>query len=700
MRFVARGSRRFFTLALWASALAACGGPSPRPSVAHQTASASTSALVEATRKLGPGLHFDLGAVDQSVSPCDDFYAFACGPWRAAHPLPADQAKWSWYSEMTAVNVARARAILDDAVEAGEKGSPAEQRVGAYYAACLDQATIDARGLEPIRALLDAIGAIKTSADAQRVLVDLHRHWVEAAFSIVASPDIHDAKEVIAWLDKGSLGMPDASDYTSAEDASRERRAQYSAHLERLFGRLGDAAPLAKKAAERTLAFETSLAEKALSRAERRKRENLDHPMTVAELARRYRSIDWPAYFSALGVGAIDRVNVTQPAWYDALDQQLSKKDLGGLRDYLRMMLVRFESHALPAALEAEVFDFTQRTLRGKKEQSPRTERCVALVDDDVGDDVGRVFVERYFDSAARARVTALSQKVLAAYRADLDTTDWLGPDARARAKTKLDNMLLVLGRSNRPRALDGLTVARDDAFGNAWRAQALTVATSLEQVGKPVDRETFFDALPQQLDGFGSKSKNATGFTAGFLQPPLLDPDMDDAVIFGGLGSVIGHELSHQLDDEGRKYDVDGSLRDWWSETDVARFRERAQCFVDEYSAFSLEDGTPIDGALTLGENLADNGGIRLSYSALNPSESGPKIDGFTPAQRFFLAWAQIRCENVAPAEARRLAKTDEHAPGRFRVNGVVTNLSEFARAFQCKAGAPMAPEKRCRVW
>jgi predicted metalloendopeptidase len=289
---------------------------------------------------------------------------------------------------------------------------------------------------------------------------------------------------------------------------------------------------------------------------------------------------------------------------------------------------------------------------------------------------------------------------LVAAFRADIASRDWLGPAARATAEAKLAKILVVVGSSNRPRSLDTLRVDRADAFGNAWRGRALLIANELEDVGERTDREKFFDSLPQELDAFGSKPLNAVGLTAGFLQPPVFDPRMDDAVNFGGLGSVIGHELSHRFDDEGRKFDADGNLRPWWSPDDVARFESRAQCFVDEYARFRTDEGTPVDGRLTLGENIADNGGIRLSYAAIHPSETGPRIDGFTPAQRFFLAWGQIRCENVTPETERRQAKTNPHAPGRWRVDGVVSNMPEFARAFACPAGAPMAPAKRCALW
>ena len=678
---------------------AACGDGSPVRHPTPASALASVSAALPAEPR-SPGLQFDITAVDARVDPCVDFYDYACGNWRATHPVPPDRTKWSRFAEMMQVNVERERSLIEAAAKAGPGATAAEQRVGAFYSACMDQAGIDARGLAPLAETFAAINGIRTAKDASRVLADLHAHDLQVAFSLVPQTDPRDTKQVIAWIDKGGLGLPEVGDYTKTDEAAVKRRGQYTDYLTRLFQLLGDSEDDAKAAAKRTLAFETPLAEKALSRVERRKRENLDHPMTAAELSKRYPSIDWRAYFTTLGLPALERVNVAQPAWADALEKILASNDLAGLRDYLRMRVARAQSRVLPSAIEAEVFDFNQRTLRGAKDMAPRAERCIELVDEAVGDDVGRMFVSKFFDETTRARVASMIRALIDAYRTDIDGSDWLGAPAREAAKAKLAKMLVVTGMSNRPRVFDGLELRPDDAFGNVWRAQAFLVSQETAKVGAPTDRETFFDSLPQSTDGFGSKTLNATGFTAGFLQPPVFDPQMDDAINFGGLGSVIGHELSHQLDDEGRKYDAEGNQRDWWAADDVARFKERAQCFIDEYSAFHIEDGTPVDGKLTLGENIADNGGIRLSYAALHPSETGPKIDGYTPAQRFFLAWGQIRCENVTPERAKQLVASDEHSPGRWRVDGVVANMPEFASAFSCKAGAPMAPEKRCAVW
>lgn len=665
----------------------------PPPAVASAPAAPAPQAPLS-------GLHFDIRAIDPRADPCSDFYDYACGGWRATHPIPPDQTRWDRYAEMAAVNLERERTIVEEAARGDSNASAAEQRVGSFYAACMDESGIEARGLSPVRESLRAIDAIKTRRDVLAVLTDLHAHDVEALFSAYVETDPGDAAQTVLWLDKGPLGLPDPADYTKTDDRSVKLRERYVAHLFRLFQRMGRSDADAKRACERVLAFETPLARRALSVVERRNRELQHHPMTVAELNARFPAIDWRSYLTRLGAPSVERVNVAQPAWLEAVNAALSSKDLAGARDYLTMLVVRAQAMMLPKAIEEEVFDFRQRTLRGAREMAPRWKRCLRSVDANIGDDVGRIFVARYFSDEARARVMAMVETLIASYRADIASCDWLEAPARETALQKLSSMIVVLGASNRPRAFDGLRIDRDDPFGNAWRAGAFYVVHRLAKIGKPTDRESFFEPLPQELDGFGSNTKVATGFTAGFLQPPVFDVRLDDAVNHGALGSVIGHELSHLFDDEGRKYDAGGNLRPWWSPQDIARFQERAQCFVEEYSGFRTDDGTPLDGRLTLGENIADNGGIRLSYAALHPSDSGPKIDGFTPSQRFFLAWGQIRCENVTPERARRQAQTDPHSAGRWRVNGVVSNVPEFARAFSCPAGAPMAPTKRCSVW
>ncbi len=640
-------------------------------------------------------IRFDTSALDRRVDPCTDFYDFACGGWRASHPIPPDRARWSRYSQLQAENLERERAILEDAARSK---APGDARIGGTYAACMDEAGIEARGLAPLRDVLDAIETMGPR-EVTAVVADLHGRGVFALFDLDVDQDLADPQRMVAVLDKARLGLPDREDYLGEGEKSASLRSKYRTHLVTLLAAIGSVD--AEANADRLIAFETTLARSALSAAARRDRTAQYHPMTLAVLRARYPRFDWVAYLAAVGAPrTLERLVVRNPAWLEAVDAEIGRGDLRGLRAYLRVRLVSSFTLLLPRAVGNVVAELEQRTLRGVRELPPRWKRCIGLVDRDVGDEVGRVFLARHFPEASRAQASAIVARVVSAFRQEIAASEWLGPTARAAALAKLERGLVVIGASNRPRSFEGLVVDAGDPVGNASRARRHALALDLAKLERPTDREAFFQSLPQELDGFGSKSANATGFTAGFLQPPVFDPAGDAAVTFGGFGAVVGHELTHQFDDEGRKYDHEGRAHAWWSPEDVARFEARAQCFVDEYARFRAEDGTPVDGKLTLGENIADNGGLRLAYAAASPSETGPRIEGFTPAQRFFLGWAQIRCENVTPEAARRQALHDEHAPGRARVDGVVANMPEFARAFACAPGTPMAPQTRCRVW
>jgi predicted metalloendopeptidase len=632
------------------------------------------------------GLAFDIHAIDPKADPCTSFYDYACGGWRSTHPIPPDRSRWSRYAELEELDLAHERTLVEAA--------PAASRVGAYYAACMDTAAIEARGLEPIRDLLGEIDAIATPSDVVRVLADLQRRIGPLLFSLMADADPHDVHTSMATLDVGELGLDAPDDYGRDDADTRAMRASYQQHVERLLGLAGDRDASADAA--RVLALETSLAG-ALPRAEqRRERAAQVHVMSVAELATHAPAIDWPRYLAALEAPPLARVNVTFVPYLEAVGAAVS--DAPSVRAYLRYQVVRHLARVLPSRFDDEVFSLA-KTLRGSRDKAPRWQRCLDLVDRDLGDDVGKAFVAAYFPPAARDRAKHLVDRIVGAMHDDLASVSWLGASAREAAIRKLANMRFTIGYRDRWIRYDDLTIRRDDPVGNSLRGMAAFEARDLAKLTRPPDRDEFF-ALPQQLDGFGTKTMVSVGFTAGFLQPPVFDARIDDPINFGGFGGVIGHEITHHFDDQGRTFDVEGNIAPWWSDADVTAFRSRAQCFVDEYSRFAIDDGTHVNGQLTLGENLADNGGLRLAWNALQPSRSGPRIDGFTPAQRFFLAWGQIRCENATPQAARSQVHGDGHSPGRFRVDGVVSNMPEFAEAFACKAGSAMAPTNRCRLW
>ncbi|HEY0988142.1 MAG TPA: M13 family metallopeptidase [Kofleriaceae bacterium] len=672
---------------------------------------AGCSARPVATVQQGPstnGLRFEIGAVDRTADACVDFYDFACGGWRRTHPIPADRPRWSRYAELQASNLERERRLVEGASRAAR--TPAERRVGAYYAACMDQAGIERRGMAPLRALLEAIDGIGTAADAVRVVAELQQRVAPVLFELYVFPDPREVRRQIVTIDVGALGLDEPDDYGRDDARSAALRDRYRAHVERVLGLIGGGGDgggggdaQAAVDARRVIELERRLAGALPAAADRRDPEARFHVLSMRQLAERAPAIDWPAYLRGRGAavsadGASGDVDVTFVGYLAAVDAAIAG-DLPGVRAYLRYHVARAQATVLPAALDAEVFDFAGRTVRGTREMPPRWKRCLGLLDRDLGDDVGQMFVADAFPPASRERARAMVDRIVGALRHDLGALDWLGAAARAAAIRKLENMRFTIGHADRWKHYDGVEVRADDPMGNGQRAIAHEAARELAKLGKPTDRDEFF-SLAQQLAGFGTNAMVSVGFTAGYLQPPVFDAAIDDAINFGGFGAVIGHEITHHFDDEGRKFDVDGNVAPWWSDGDVASYQARAACFVDEYARFRIDDGTPVNGRLTLGENLADNGGLRLAWDALRPAATGPAIDGFTPAQRFFLAWAQIRCENTTPQAARAQVLGDGHSPGRFRVNGVVRNMPEFAAAFACPAGAAMAPPARCRLW
>jgi putative endopeptidase len=660
---------------------------------------AGCSARPPATVQQAPspsGLRFEIDAVDRAADPCGDFYDFACGGWRRTHPIPPDRSRWSRYAELQANNLERERRLVEEAARAAR--TPAERRVGDYYKACLDHEAIERRGMAPLRALIERIDGIATAADAMTVVAELQQRVAPVLFELYVIPDPREVRRQIATIDLGALGLDEPDDYGREDAESAALREKYRAHVERVLRLMADGRGEAADDAKRVIELEGRLARAVPAAADRRDPDARFNVLSMRALAERAPGIDWPAYLRAWGAAVSDDVNVAFAAYLSAVDAAIAG-DLPGVRAYLRYHAARALATVLPAALDEEVFDFTERTAHGTREMPPRWKRCLGLLDRDLGDDVGRMFVADAFPPASRARARAMVDRIVGALRRDLEQLDWLGPATRAAATRKLENIRFTIGYSDAWKSYDGVEVRADDPVGNAQRAMAHAAARELGKQGKPTDRDEFF-SLAQKLSGFSTSAMVSVGFTAGYLQPPVFDATIDEPINFGGFGAVIGHEITHHFDDEGRKFDVDGNVAPWWSAGDVASYQARAACFVDEYAQFRIDDGTPVNGRLTLGENLADNGGLRLAWNALRPATTGPMIDGFTPAQRFFLAWGQIRCENTTPRAARAQVQGDGHSPGRFRVNGVVRNMPEFAEAFSCPAGSAMAPSARCRLW
>jgi len=644
-------------------------------------------------------LRFDAKAVDKSVEPCADFYQYACGTWMKTHPIPPDRSAWDPYYELAEKNAAIVRGIL----EGRESGQGEDYRkVTAYYAACMDEPAVEEKGLQALDSDLLQIAQIRTADDSVVALARVETLGADALFAFYSDQDLKDSQNVIAALDHGSLGMTDRDYYLKDDPDSKKLRDDYRAHVGRMLELSGLSHDASLAGAEAVLLLETRMAEATPTREQQRDPTSQYHKLTLKELEHLIPTWPWRRYFLALGAPPISSLNVTSPEYLEKVIGVWQGLSLEEQKAYLRWQVLHALAAALPLKFVEEDFHFYGTLLRGAKEMQPRWKRCARLTNDALGEAVGKVFVTGHFPAGEKERALAQIRSIQTALRDDISKLDWMSDQTRQEALRKLEVFRIKVGYPDHWRDYTGLQVRGDDAVGNAIRAKRFEFARQVGQIGKAVDRDEWF-SLPQDVDGYQSAALVEIVFTAGLLQPPFFDPTMDDAVNFGAIGRAMGHEFSHGFDDHGRKFDEHGNLRDWWTPEDSARFEQRAQCFVDEYSQLTVVDDKKLNGRLTLGENLADNGGLRLAYAGLQNQLAGkpiPSIDGLTPEQRFFLAFAETQCGNIADQTARNRLLTDPHSPGRWRVNGTVRNMPEFQKAYACKATDPMVSAHSCRVW
>jgi putative endopeptidase len=643
-------------------------------------------------------LRFDINAVDKSADPCADFYQYACGGWLKSHPIPPNWSYSDLYQQMTDINDRRVAAILDQAARAPR--SENEQRIGDYFSSCLDETDLERRGLTPLRTELDKIDTIKNSNELATELARIHSFGADAMLNVYPDQKLEDATQVIAYLDQSGLNLPEPRYYTSDDADSVKARNAYRAHLQKVFELMGESSESAKVAAVDTLKIETDLSQAELTRVQRRDRQLWYHEMKLVELEKLAPSFPWKTYFGALGLDPAAVINVAVPKYVQALNSLLAILPMDGWKHYLRWELVRAATPELPKRFREAEFDFYQHTLRGVSAESSREQKCTELTNRDLGEAVGKEYVELYFPPSSKTQVLTMVERVEAALRSDIQQANWLSASTKQEAIRKLDLVRVMIGYPEHWRDYSHLTIKRGDALGNLFRAQEFEFQRQLAKIGKPVDRGEFYE-LPQSVDGYHDNPLNEIVFTAGILQPPFFDPKMDDAINFGLAAAVMGHELSHAFDDKGHLFDGQGNMRNWWTTADAAHYNQRAACFERQYSSYTVIDDIKVNGKLTLGENIADNGGLQLAHMAFaNQPHSNASIDGYTPEQRFFLAWAQWRCTNITDERTRQLARTDPHSPGRYRVNGVVSNMPPFAEAYHCKKDDKMVNTEPCRIW
>lgn len=652
-----------------------------------------------------PGL--DVNAMDRNADPCVDFYQYACGGWMKNNPIPADQARWSVYGKLTQDNQRYLWGILDGLAGKTEGRSATQQKTGDYFAACMDEKAIEARGADPLKPYFEQIDAMRSVRDLPAVLARLHLALADEGlfFSFGANQDFGNSTQVIAFANGGGLGLPDRDSYLKTDAKSVEIRSKYVAHIGKTFELLGQAPAEAQRSAATVMRMETALAKATLSRVDKRDPYKLYHKMNAKSLQALTPGFDWNVYLAALGETGLNTFNVTEPKFYKALNQQWRGNDLAAIKTYLRWHVTRASASALSSNFDNEHFDFFSRTLRGVKEQKPRWKRCVTLVDAQLGEALGQEFVSRAFSPALKEKALHMTRQVEEAMQKDIESLDWMSKETKARAQEKLKTIVNKIGYPDQWRDYSSYQVKRDDFIGNVERGNLFEARRQLAKIGKPLDRKEW-GMTPPTVNAYYNPQMNDINFPAGVLQPPLYDAKMDDAPNYGNTGGTIGHELTHAFDDEGRQFDAQGNLKDWWTKKDAKAFTERADCIVDQYAKYVVVDDIKINSKLTLGEDVADLGGLILGWMAWQtqmstmPEQAAVTRDGLTPEQRFFVGNAQWACENDRPENLRVSAMTDPHSPGKYRVNGLVVNMPQFEKAFACKPGQPMVAPKRCRVW
>jgi endothelin-converting enzyme/putative endopeptidase len=658
--------------------------------------------------------HFDATQVDRSLDPCVDFYQYTCKKWVANNPIPPDQANWWLGAKLMIWNQTTVHDILEKAAK-DQQRSPSEQKIGDYYASCMNEDEINAKGITAIQPELDRIAAMQRKAQLPEVLARIHRLTftlapatdsgaTTALFGFSSGQDLEDASKVVAVLDQGGLGLPDRDYYLNPDGKSSDLRHQYVEHLQKTFQLLDETPAQAMDHAKTVMDLETALAKVSLDIVKRRDAANVNHRLSLQEVRALGPAFAWDQYFKRVKAPQTNSYLVMTPEFFKGVDRLVAIVPLASWKTYLRWQLVNASSSLLSGPFADEKFDFYGRTLTGQKAQRPRWRRCVQSVDRDLGEALGQEYVARAFAGDSKQRMLNHVHALEAALRADIEQMDWMSPTTRQAAILKLEKIQDKIGYPDHWRDYSNLQIVRGDALGNAYRSGEFELHRQLLKIGKPVDPGEW-TVSPSVPNAYYDSQRNAITFPAAILQPPLFDAESDDAANFGAIGAIIGHELTHGFDDQGRKFDSAGNLRDWWTADDGKEFDKKAQCIADEYSGMEATPGVKLNGKLTLGENTADNGGLRIAYMALESTLAGTNRartnrEEYSPEQRFFLAYGESWCSNATPKYLRNLAQSNPHSPPRARVNGVVSNMPEFQKAFGCKSGQPMVRENACHVW
>lgn len=668
---------------------------------------AASAPAAEAPRKADSALaapRFSLDYMDKSVDPAVDFYRYANGTWLKNNPVPADKSRWGAFIELGERNWLLLHDILDSTAASKPAPKSPAQKVADFYRSALDTNRLEQLGFQGLQADLKRIDDLSTAKDLLRLLADLHAEGVTGCFGRSASPDARNSSVYAFYLSQGGLGLPDRDYYLSERFA--KQREGYVGHIARMFSLLGEESPSAQAHAAMVMSLETALAKASKSRVELRDPIANYHKVRVADIVRDYPNVPMVAYLEACGLPQLTEVILRQPEFFQALYGLAQERPMEDWKVYLRWHLLHASAPYLHGKVEEENFAFYGKVLRDQQQQEPRWQRAGRVIDAEIGEALGQLFVEKHFPPAARARMIELVANLKAVFQQRLTKLDWMSESTRAKALAKFERFTQKIGHPDKFRDYSAVEIRPDDYLGNVRRADQFESGRQLQRVGQAVDKSEWH-MTPQTVNAYFSPVQNEIVFPAGILQPPFFDLEMDDAINYGAIGVVIGHEITHGYDDQGRKYDGEGNLNDWWTEADIKAFDERARKVIDQYQAYEVLPGLHVNGQLTLGENIADLGGTSIAYEALQRALAKDPakrklIDGLTPEQRFFLSLAQIWRTNCREAEARRLVTVDPHSPGQFRAVGPHVNVAEFYQAFGIKAGTPMwrAPELRAKIW
>jgi putative endopeptidase len=641
--------------------------------------------------------------MDTTVKPCQDFFQYADGGWTKGHPIPAEYPRWGTFNVLAEENRERQHGILEALAKRTDLvAGSAEKKLADYWCACMDEKAVETAGAKPIEPDLARIAAIKSAADLQVEVARLQNQGVRVLFGLGSEQDRKNSEEVIAGLRQGGLGLPDRDYYLNDDARSKEIREKYAAHVAAMFALLGDDAPQAKAEAETVLALETELAKVSMPRVELRDPEKTYHRLPEAELAKLAPDFDWPGYFHRQQTPPVASLNVAQPEFIRGMSALLARTPLDQWKVYLRWHLVSSAAPHLSSAFVNESFQFRGKVLQGTEKLEERWKRCVTGADRQLGFALGRLYVEKYFPPEAKAQADRLVHNLMAALRADIATLDWMSAETKKAAIAKLDAFTPKIGYPDKWRDYSKYEVKADSHAANVERGEAFEFHRVIDKIGQPVDR-TEWGMTPPTVNAYYNASRNEIVFPAGILQPPFFDAKADDAINYGAIGAVIGHEMTHGFDDQGRKSDAKGNLKDWWTPADAKAYEARAACVQRQFEGYEVQPGLHENGKLVLGESIADLGGLTIAHKAYEMSLAGatpPVIDGRTADQRFFLAFARVWAGAARPQYEQLAVKTDPHPAPKFRAIGAPSNIPEFAAAFGCKPDDPMVRAEACRIW